>query len=437
VIDPGIFRSDPVLDYDTAGIFYYNSLTTNGIDYTCNLFKSSNGGAVWDAGTDAKGGDKQWMTIDRTRGVGSGNIYACWNSNYTSCSPGFFTRSTDKGSIFEDCIMIDGYPYWGTLAVGNDGELYISGTYGSNSGVEVVKSTNAHIPGSLITWDPPVQVDMDGFITGYSPVNPEGLLGQVSIDVDRSGGTGRGNVYALASVVRSSTSDPGDVMFVKSTDGGLTWSLPIRVNDDTVTYNYQWFGTMSVAPNGRIDVIWLDTRDAAPGSDNSALYYAYSTNQGESFSVNEKLSDSFDPHVGYPQQGKMGDYFDMVSDNSGAHLAWANTLNGEEDVYYTHILPDVTGLPNRQVKNNYCTVSCYPNPFRDQSMIRYQVPGDCFVSLAVYNVYGQEVAMLINKNQTAGVYNLVFSAIGLSPGYYLCRLNAGTHSVTTRMVIIK
>ncbi len=435
VIEPGIFRSDPVLDYDTAGNFYYNSLTSD-VSYHTKVFRSFNGGAIWDAGVEAKGGDKQWMIIDRTNGVGSGNIYSSWTSYYSSCPPGFFTRSTDGGSSFEDCIMITGDPYWGTMAVGNDGELYIGGS-GQYDGIVVAKSTNAHIPGSLIGWDSPVSVDMDGIISGWSPINPVGILGQANIDLDRSDGPGRGNVYVLASVRRISNSDPADVMFAKSTDGGLTWSFPVQVNDDQSIFNYQWFGTMSVAPNGRIDVIWLDTRDAPAFTDYSALYYSYSTNGGESFSVNEKLSDTFDPHVGYPQQNKMGDYFDMESGNTGAHLAWANTLNGEQDVYYSHIIPDVTGIENGQGNDKYYSLTCYPNPVRSQTLIRYQIPDDVFVKLAICDLYGQEITTLVNKKQTAGIYNVTFSVEMFPAGYYFCRMTAGAHAETTRLVIMK
>ena len=435
VIEPGIFRSDPVLDYDSAGNFYYNSLTSD-VTYHCKVFKSNNGGAIWDAGVEAKGGDKQWMTIDRTQGVGSGNIYSSWTSYYSSCPPGFFTRSTDGGSSFEDCVYVGGNPYWGTMAVGNDGELYIDGR-GQYDGIVVAKSTNAQIPGSLISWDFPVSVEMDGYITGNSPINPIGILGQANIDVDRSNGPGRGNVYVLASMPRVSNIDQGDVMFSRSTDGGATWSLPVRVNDDAGTSHIQWFGTMSVAPNGRIDAVWLDTRDAPPGTDYSALYYSYSIDQGNTWTVNQKLSDSFDPHIGYPQQDKMGDYFDMVSDNPGAHLAWANTLNGEEDVYYSHILPGSTGIENGQGNDKYYSLSCYPNPVRSQTMIRYQIPDNCFVKLAICNLYGQEITTLVNKKQTAGIYNVTFSADMLPAGYYFCRLTAGAHIETTRLVIMK
>ena len=92
-------------------------------------------------------------------------------------------------------------------------------------------------------------------------MNPVGLLGQAYIDVDRSDGPGQGNIYVLASMVRLSNGDPGDVMFAKSMDGGYTWSTPLRINNDPTAFHHQWFGTMSVAPNGRIDVVWLDTRN--------------------------------------------------------------------------------------------------------------------------------------------------------------------------------
>jgi hypothetical protein len=133
----------------------------------------------------------------------------------------------------------------------------------------------------------------------------------------------------------------------------------------------------------------------------------------------------------------MGDYIDMISDNTGAHLAWSNTLNNEEDVYYSHIIPQITGIENDQKKDNYYTVSCYPNPFQTQTMIRYQIPDDNFVKLEIFNLYGQELTTLVNKKQPAGIYSISFSADMLTDGYYLCRMTAGTHTETTRLVKIE
>ena len=186
VIQPGIFRSDPVLDYDNDGNFYYNSLT-NDPDYYCKVFKSSNGGSSWDNGTDAFGGDKQWMTIDKTDGPGSGHIYAFWTSYFSTCYPGFFTRSTNGGGSYENCITIPDDPYWGTLMVGFNGHLFVGGTSGSTYDFVVARSTNAQISGQTVIWDMYTNVSLDGSITyGIGP-NPGGLGGQTSIAVDTSG----------------------------------------------------------------------------------------------------------------------------------------------------------------------------------------------------------------------------------------------------------
>lgn len=172
-------------------------------------------------------------------------------------------------------------------------------------------------------------------------------------------------------------------MFAKSSDGGVSFDFPIKINDDNSTFNTQWLGTMSVAPNGRIDAVWLDNRDAN-GYDSSALYYSYSNNQGATWSVNERLSGLFDPHVGYPNQDKMGDYFDMISDNNGAHLAWAATFNGEEDVYYSYIRPQI---PTGIYENNK-VYSIYPNPTTGKISIK-----GCTVNsrVEVFTSVGQQI----------------------------------------------
>lgn len=437
VIEPGVFRSDPVLDFDKDGNFYYNSLTSDAANnMTCKVFKINDGGVEWDEGVEAQGGDKQWMTIDRTDGMGAGNNYSYWTQYWSSCYPGCFTRSIDLGVSFEDCVEVNGNPHWGTLTVGPDGELYTAGA-GQYYGVIVTKSTFAQNPVFPVSWNFMTQVDLDGELTGWTTVNPDGLLGQVWIDVDKSDGPGHGNVYVASSVDRNSINDPGDVMFSKSIDGAVSWSSPIRINDDTETNNYQWFGTMSVAPNGRIDIIWLDTRDSPQGVYLSALYYSFSVDQGETWSENKKLSDLFDSRVGWPDQEKMGDYYDMISDNDGAHLAWANTINGEQDVYYSYITPEYVGIENVNNNPKFISLTNYPNPFVKETNIRYQLYKAGVVELAVYDIYGKKIKTLVKKNQQSGIYNIVFDADNLSKGIYYCRLQTGDNTETISLALIK
>ncbi len=170
------------------------------------------------------------------------------------------------------------------------------------------------------------------------------MVGQLFLAVDRSGTSTNNNIYMLASV-RPPGSNGTDVMFVRSTNGGQTFSAPKRVNDDPVNPNkWHWFGTFAVAPNGRLDSVWLDTRNAANNTD-SQLFYSYSLDAGNTWSPNVAVSIPFNPFLGYPNQDKMGDYITMVSDNTGGNVAYAATFNLEEDIYYVRVAPGVAPTP--------------------------------------------------------------------------------------------
>src|SRR5262249_54249518 len=154
-----------------------------------------------------------------------------------------------------------------------------------------------------------VAVDLGGSLLSGFP-NPGGLLGQAWVAVDRSTNLTRGNVYALCST--GGASNQCDVMFARSTDGGLSWSAPVRINTDPGTNAFHWFGTLAVAPNGRIDACWYDTRSDT-NNNFSELYYCYSLDGGLTWATNRAVSPAFDTSVGYPQQEKIGDYLGMIA----------------------------------------------------------------------------------------------------------------------------
>jgi hypothetical protein len=106
------------------------------------------------------------------------------------------------------------------------------------------------------------------------------------------------------------------------------------VNDDPVGNGvYQWMAAMDVAPDGRIDAVWYDTRDD-PGNARSSLYYGFSTNGGVTWSANRRISNEFDTLAGFPSQQKIGDYNQIRSDAKGVHIAYSATYNGGQDLYY-------------------------------------------------------------------------------------------------------
>jgi hypothetical protein len=202
-----------------------------------------------------------------------------------------------------------------------------------------VRSTNAKNGAVVPTFNQSTAVNLGGRIVAGQPINPQGLAGQIFLAVDRSGASTNNNVYMLASVQPAGFATGTDVMFVRSTNGGQTFSAPRRINDDPVNHaKWHWFGTLSVAPNGRIDAVWLDTRNAANNT-NSQLFYSYSLDGGNTWSLNVAISNSFNPYLGYPNQNKLGDYITIVSDNAGANVAYAATFNGEEDICYVRVAP--------------------------------------------------------------------------------------------------
>jgi hypothetical protein len=205
---------------------------------------------------------------------------------------------------------------------------------------------------------------------------------------------------------------------------------------------------MSVAPNGRIDIIWLDTRDN-PGTYLSSLYYSYSLDYGITWSLNERLSEEFDPHLGWPQQNKMGDYFDMISDNDGASIAWVGTFNGEEDVYFGRIIHSPVAIDDIETNlvKSFNLFQNFPNPFNPTTIIKYQIAEAGFVSLKVYDVLGNEVATLVDEYKQAGNFEVSFSAEELvsgistkgryASGVYFYQLQAGSFIETKKMMLLQ
>jgi len=446
-IEPGIFRSDPVLGANKESKLFYYSLST-AVGYTCELFNSIDGGATWMGSVPAYGGDKGWMTIDRTQSIGEGNIY-CFSRDDVSTTI-VMTRSVDGGNFFQPLINVPTNPGRGTIAVGVDGVVYTAGRSFDNGQFSFARSTNS--PDSSVTpvFEYSTEIDLGGQYSAYAGPNPGGLLGQTIVACDNSGTSGDSTVYVLSSVDPPGA-DPLDVYFIRSTNRGNSWSSPIRINDDSNISAWQWFGTMSVAPNGRIDVIWLDTRDD-PGTYLSSLYYSFSEDNGQTWSQNERLTPAFDPHVGWPQQNKMGDYFDMISDDYGASIAWAGTFNGEEDVYYGRISQMPVAINdeknNNQIPKTFSLYQNYPNPFNPSTSIQYAISSRQFVTLKVYDIIGNELATLVSEEKPVGTYEVNFNTSSLpsrqagikhipSSGIYFYTLTAGSFVETKKMILMK
>jgi hypothetical protein len=79
----------------------------------------------------------------------------------------------------------------------------------------------------------------------------------------------------------------------------------------------------------------------------------------------------------------------------------------------------------------------YPNPFNPTTTIQYSVPEKSMITLSVYNVIGQEIAVLVNEEKEVGTYNIEFNAANLTSGIYIYKLQSKHFTETRKMVLMK
>ncbi len=141
-----------------------------------------------------------------------------------------------------------------------------------------------------------------------------------------------------------------DVMLQRSTDRGATWSAPARVNDDPAGSGaIQHLPDLSIAPDGRLDIVWHDRRHAYKGVSFPAcpyfqrrpflcegdIYYANSVDGGLTFSPNRRITDrTINLDVGFDRRLETYTSYTPVSvpiGNDGVLLAWADSREGNYD----------------------------------------------------------------------------------------------------------
>lgn len=83
-------------------------------------------------------------------------------------------------------------------------------------------------------------------------------------------------------------------------------------------------------------------------------------------------------------------------------------------------------------------VGNYPNPFRSHTWISFQLPGESQVSLEVFDLKGERVALLLEDYAyPAGTHTINYDGGELSPGQYLLRFRAGEHTLNHKMLVVR
>jgi hypothetical protein len=99
----------------------------------------------------------------------------------------------------------------------------------------------------------------------------------------------------------------------------------------------------------------------------------------------------------------------------------------------------VTSVADEVIPTDYELGQNYPNPFNPTTRINYQIPKEGFVTLKVFDVLGNQVALLVNEYQNSGNYNIQFSSnnLQLTSGTYFYELRAGDFVSVKKMLMLK
>jgi hypothetical protein len=357
---------DPVLSYDSLGNAYYVQLYQNGATYGICVAKSTNKGVTWSStynvsSTTVGLSDKEWIAADQTNGPYSNNLYIVWRQFGSTGMRS--VRSTDRGITWSSPLTYTG-GQGAYAAVGANGSIQGGSVYNAslNGGAILVnRSTDGGV-----TFSP--QVVATSFVTGgiicagrYTVKNCIRMDGFPRMAADNSYTASRGNVYVVYAR-NPGTADVTDINFVRSTDYGNTWSVPVRVNDDATTTD-QWMPAISVDnKTGKIFISWFDSREDPTNNLLTKIYGAVSSDGGLTFSANTAVSTTlFNPNtmaVGQPGgENYIGDYHGISAIGNTSYVVWMDSRNNNLGSY-TGYYPDfamTTSSSSINIGNNDST----------------------------------------------------------------------------------
>jgi hypothetical protein len=441
---------DPAMGVDKYGSFYFfhlsNPASGNWIDrIVCQ--KSSDTGNSWNDGTytglnGTKAQDKQWWTVDRK----NNNMYITWtqfdaygSSNPADSSIILFSKSGDAGNTWStpkrinkkggDCFDDDNTVEGAVPAVGPNGEIYVA--WAGPNGIVFNKSTDQG--NTWLNAEIPVATMPGGWafdIPGIYRAN-----GLPITCCDTSAGTNRGTIYINWSDQRNGTANT-DIWLVKSTDEGLTWSAPQKVNDDN-SNKQQFFTWMTIDQiTGYLYFVFYDRRNYT--DNNTDVYVAVSTDGGNTF-VNRKISQT--PFV--PTASVFfGDYTNITAYNGIIRPIWTRLNAGQLSIWtdITTLNDILLSTPEISEKKNNLSFENYPNPSSDYTFVSFKLHTKSTVNLGIFDQQGNRISNIINNEiRDYGKYveRIDLQKLNIRAGVYYLKLDIDNVVKVNRQIKIK
>ena len=297
-----------------------------------------------------------------------GNMYVSRNDFTVGGGALFVSVSTNNGSTWTQHQLTTGTPFIRDVQITGDsatGDVYIAGMNEGGGGTSgprsnlIFRSTDGGT-----TWTNTfTSANFTGPSDG-STCSTNSYFASMFSGYWRHMGWGEpavlNGVVHYVYAQHGAGSDPGDIFYIRSTDKGVTFSAPLKLNTDTTT-RPQWQPNISVSSSGTVFAMWYDARGSTSCVKGSATVLCYqmwarkSTDNGATWLADMPLSDAMTPLPGQPDSSivtcYVGDY-DYGSAPGGAHLtSWADgrgpiiSNQSQQDTFFDQEPAGTTGIP--------------------------------------------------------------------------------------------
>jgi Secretion system C-terminal sorting domain len=380
----GYGSADPSLAFDKNGLLYtcyidYRQLPDSGGVY---VSRSADGGLSWDAPSKAfdmydvpgkRPIDRPWLVVDNSNTSNAGTLYITTKPAPWIAPPNraYYKVSSDSGHT------------WTTLA-NIDGGNHLTGDFI----VAPMASPATTVNGKFCAIYPsyvPSQNPLPAFYLASSTDKGQTfiyttLLSSLFPPLD----TNFKNGYYLMThpadsnkmifLLPNASNGDEDIMALHSNDGGQSWSSMIRVNDDPVgngkAQDMVW---AAYNEQGKIVVTWRDRRNSdVTGFWNAGydFYYACSTDNGQTFSANRKLSTQF---IAFDSiiAANGNDFMSCAYRGDTLYTVWGDTRNSKMNIWFSKTTVSTNeGIIITLLDGEESPLTIFPNPARNELNIR-------------------------------------------------------------------
>ncbi|MBD3235311.1 MAG: hypothetical protein GF330_01240 [Candidatus Eisenbacteria bacterium] len=387
------WQSDPGVTADADGNFYaiVLSYVSTSQENGFYVFKSTDGGVSWGPPLEVIDQypdvfeDKELIACDRTDCLHAGNLYVAWTRfGWTTTIE--LRRSTDSGESWDETVRVSDQSgvQFPIPVVGRDGQVYVAWTSYSYSDIRIDRSDDG---GETFGSDRAV-VDvytpstvLDGGVDAYSSPH---------MDADITDGPYSGRLY-LSFMDRRAGLPDRDIWVTWSDDQGVSWSEPVRINDDAPgNHRDQFHPWLAVDNQGVVSVVFLDRRHD-PQNLTYHCVLTQSFDGGATWTPNVQVSTApsdpsyaaagagppqtapqisragspphATPQISLSRAGLLGEYIGLTGWNGRVTPVWTDIRNFHQDVYAGYF-ESFSGVAPAEGTHAMGALRIVPNPLR-------------------------------------------------------------------------